>query len=77
MFAIQWVLDDIMTMYEMGESEIMNVFLYNGDEQYRDETINYLNNNRFVLRSHGALGWATPIDTLHRLHGDNVPAMHT
>ena len=49
MFAIQWVLDDIMTMYEMGESEIMNVFLYNGDEQYRDETINYLNNNRFVL----------------------------
>lgn len=27
-------------------------------------------------RSHGALGWATPIDTLHRLPGDNVPAEH-
>jgi transposase InsO family protein len=25
-------------------------------------------------RSHGALGWATPIETLARLHGDNLPA---
>jgi transposase InsO family protein len=28
-------------------------------------------------RSHGALGWATPITTLNRLHRDNVPADHT
>ena len=28
-------------------------------------------------RSHGALGWATPIDTLNRLHGDNLPAEHS
>jgi transposase InsO family protein len=27
-------------------------------------------------RSHGALDWATPIDTLNRLHGDNLPAEH-
>ena len=27
-------------------------------------------------RSHGALGWATPIDTLAHLHGDNLPAEH-
>ena len=27
-------------------------------------------------RSHGALDWATPIDTLRRLHGDDVPADH-
>lgn len=28
-------------------------------------------------RSHGALDWATPIDTLNRLHRDNLPADHT
>lgn len=28
-------------------------------------------------RSHGALGWATPMATLHRLLGDNLPAEHT
>jgi transposase InsO family protein len=28
-------------------------------------------------RSHGALDWATPIDTLNRLHGDNLPAGHS
>lgn len=28
-------------------------------------------------RSHGALGWATPMATLHRLLGDNVPAVHS
>jgi transposase InsO family protein len=28
-------------------------------------------------RSHGALGWATPIDTLHHLPGNNVPAEHS
>jgi transposase InsO family protein len=28
-------------------------------------------------RSHGALGWATPIKTLNRLHGDNLPAEHS
>ena len=28
-------------------------------------------------RSHGALGWATPIETLHRLRGDNLPAEHS
>jgi transposase InsO family protein len=28
-------------------------------------------------RSHGALDWATPIETLKRLHGDNLPAEHT
>ncbi len=27
-------------------------------------------------RSHGALGWATPAETLHRLLGDNVPVGH-
>ncbi len=27
-------------------------------------------------RSHGALGWATPMATLHRLLEDNVPAAH-
>jgi transposase InsO family protein len=27
-------------------------------------------------RSHGALGWATPTDTLTRLLGDNLPAQH-
>jgi transposase InsO family protein len=27
-------------------------------------------------RSHGALGWATPIETLNRLCGDNVPVGH-
>lgn len=27
-------------------------------------------------RSHGALGWATPIETLNRLHGDSLPAEH-
>lgn len=27
-------------------------------------------------RSHGALGWATPMATLNRLLGDNVPAEH-
>jgi transposase InsO family protein len=27
-------------------------------------------------RSHGALGWATPIATLHHLTRDNLPAMH-
>jgi transposase InsO family protein len=27
-------------------------------------------------RSHGALGWATPADTLTRLLGDNLPAEH-
>jgi len=28
-------------------------------------------------RSHGALGWATPIETLNRLRGDNLPAEHS
>ena len=28
-------------------------------------------------RSHGALGWATPIATLHRLTEDNLPAQHS
>jgi transposase InsO family protein len=28
-------------------------------------------------RSHGALGWATPIHTLHRLNRDNLPATHS
>jgi transposase InsO family protein len=28
-------------------------------------------------RSHGALGWATPMATLNRLLGDNLPAEHT
>jgi transposase InsO family protein len=28
-------------------------------------------------RSHGALGWQTPIATLNRLAGDNLPAAHT
>ena len=28
-------------------------------------------------RSHGALDWATPIDTLHRLNQDNLPAGHS
>jgi len=28
-------------------------------------------------RSHGALGWATPIATLGRLNQDNLPAVHT
>jgi transposase InsO family protein len=28
-------------------------------------------------RSHGALGWATPIATLQRSHQDNLPAGHT
>jgi len=28
-------------------------------------------------RSHGALDWATPIDTLRRLHQDNLPEEHT
>lgn len=28
-------------------------------------------------RSHGALGWATPMATLHRLLGDNLPVMHS
>ena len=28
-------------------------------------------------RSHGALDWATPIATLNRHHGDNVPGFHT
>ncbi len=27
-------------------------------------------------RSHGSLGWATPMDTLARLRGDNVPGSH-
>jgi transposase InsO family protein len=27
-------------------------------------------------RSHGALGWASPIETLNRLCGDNLPAEH-
>ena len=27
-------------------------------------------------RSHGSLGWATPMGTLARLAGDNVPGMH-
>jgi hypothetical protein len=28
-------------------------------------------------RSHGALGWATPIETLTRLTRDNLPPQHT
>ncbi len=28
-------------------------------------------------RSHGALGWATPIQSLTRHHGDNLPAEHS
>jgi transposase InsO family protein len=28
-------------------------------------------------RSHGALDWATPIETLNQLHGDNLPAEHS
>ena len=28
-------------------------------------------------RSHGSLGWATPMDMLARLRGDNVPGSHT
>jgi transposase InsO family protein len=28
-------------------------------------------------RSHGALGWATPIETLNRLHRDNLPDAHS
>ena len=28
-------------------------------------------------RSHGALGWATPIQTLTRHREDNLPAEHT
>jgi len=28
-------------------------------------------------RSHGALGWATPTDTLNHLLGDNLPDMHS
>lgn len=28
-------------------------------------------------RSHGALGWATPVATLTQLLGDNVPVMHS
>jgi transposase InsO family protein len=28
-------------------------------------------------RSHGALGWATPIATLHHLNQDNLPSHHT
>ena len=28
-------------------------------------------------RSHGALGWSTPTETLNRLAGDNLPGFHT
>lgn len=28
-------------------------------------------------RSHGALGWSTPMATLNRCHGDNLPAEHS
>jgi transposase InsO family protein len=28
-------------------------------------------------RSHGALGWTTPTDTLNRLTGDNLPGLHS
>jgi len=38
-----------------------------------DQFIHFYNHHR----SHGALGWATPTDTLNRLLGDNVPADHT
>lgn len=37
-----------------------------------DTFIHFYNHHR----SHGALGWATPVDTLRHLLGDNVPAEH-
>jgi len=49
---------------------------WNSDDQRRaayDGFMHFYNRHR----SHGALGWATPIDTLTRLLGDNVPAHHS
>jgi transposase InsO family protein len=49
---------------------------WDSDDQRRaayDGFIHFYNHHR----SHGALGWATPTDTLNRLHGDNLPAQHT
>jgi transposase InsO family protein len=49
---------------------------WNTDHERRaayDGFIHFYNHHR----SHGALGWATPIDTLNRLHRDNVPADHS
>jgi len=49
---------------------------WTSDDQRRaayDGFIHFYNHHR----SHGALGWATPTDTLNRLLGDNLPAEHT
>jgi transposase InsO family protein len=49
---------------------------WTGDDQRTaayDGFIHFYNHHR----SHGALGWSTPTDTLRRLHEDNVPAQHS
>ena len=49
---------------------------WNSDRERRaayDGFMHFYNHHR----SHGALDWATPIETLTRLHRDNLPADHT
>lgn len=41
--------------------------------QAYDAFIHFYNHHR----SHGALAWATPLETLHRLAGDNLPTEHS
>ncbi len=48
------------------ESETQRRWAYDG-------FIHYYNHHR----SHGALGWATPTQTLNQLNGDNLPEDHT
>jgi transposase InsO family protein len=49
---------------------------WNSDDERRaayDGFMHFYNHHR----SHGALGWTTPIETLTQLHGDNLPAEHS